>query len=127
MYEKSIGFAGFYRFHFGQGVTKKCRLSWLTNSALVYEPNAGGGCTVSANEYRCAHGAQINFGDLLYVTPYFTLGAIKALYNTNSILSIYLFSKKQMSCYTKQWLLCSRYSFEHPHDDEFKTVHEGMF
>jgi hypothetical protein len=21
-----------------QGVTKKCRLSWLTNSALVYEP-----------------------------------------------------------------------------------------
>jgi hypothetical protein len=31
-------------------------------------PNAGeGGCGVSANEYSCAHGAQINFGD---VTPY---------------------------------------------------------
>jgi hypothetical protein len=29
---------------FNQGVTKGCRLSWLTNSALVYEPpNAGGG------------------------------------------------------------------------------------
>jgi len=27
----------------------------------------GGGCGVSANEYSCAHGAQINFGDL---TPY---------------------------------------------------------
>jgi hypothetical protein len=32
-------------------------------------PNAaggagGGGCGVSANEYSCAHGAQINFGDL---------------------------------------------------------------
>ncbi len=25
-----------------QGVTKRCRLSWLTHSALVYEPNAGG-------------------------------------------------------------------------------------
>ncbi len=25
-----------------QGVTKKCRLSWLTNSALVYEPKCGG-------------------------------------------------------------------------------------
>ena len=25
-----------------QGVTKRCRLSWLTNSALVYEPNFGG-------------------------------------------------------------------------------------
>jgi hypothetical protein len=28
-----------------------------------------GGCGVSANEYICAHGAQINFGDL---TPYLT-------------------------------------------------------
>jgi hypothetical protein len=25
------------------GVTKRCRLSWLSNSALVYGPNAGGG------------------------------------------------------------------------------------
>jgi hypothetical protein len=52
-----------------QGVTKRGRLSWLTNSALVYEPKCGGGggggdCGISANEYSCA---QINFGDL---TPY---------------------------------------------------------
>jgi hypothetical protein len=35
-------------------------------------PNAGGGggCGVSADEYSCAHGAQISFGDL---TPYLTL------------------------------------------------------
>jgi hypothetical protein len=26
-----------------QAVTKRCRLSWLTNSALVYEPKCGGG------------------------------------------------------------------------------------
>ncbi len=33
-------------------------------------PNAGGGgCGVSANEYSCADGAQINFGD---PTPYLT-------------------------------------------------------
>jgi hypothetical protein len=25
-----------------QGVTKRCRLSWLTNSAHVYEPKCGG-------------------------------------------------------------------------------------
>jgi hypothetical protein len=33
--------------------------------------NAGreGGCGVSANEYSCTHGAQINLGDL---TPYLT-------------------------------------------------------
>jgi hypothetical protein len=30
---------------------------------------AGLDCGVSANEYSCAHGAQINFGDL---TPYLT-------------------------------------------------------
>jgi hypothetical protein len=39
----------------GQGVTKRCRLSWLTNSALVYEPKCGGSCGVSANEYSCFH------------------------------------------------------------------------
>ncbi len=31
----------------------------------------GGGCGASANEYSCAHGAPINFGDL---TPYITYG-----------------------------------------------------
>ncbi len=51
-----------------QGVTKRCRLSWLTNSALVHEPKCvgGGGFGVSASE-RLYTGAQINFGDL---TPY---------------------------------------------------------
>jgi hypothetical protein len=41
-----------------QGVTKRCRLSLLTNSALVYESKCGemgGSCGVSANEYNCAH------------------------------------------------------------------------
>jgi hypothetical protein len=49
----------------GQGVTKVCRLSWLTNSALLYEHKCGGRagvCGVSANEYSCAHGVQINLG-----------------------------------------------------------------
>ncbi len=59
-------------------VTKRCRLSLLTNSVLVYEPKCtkwgGGGesCGITAkwaNGYSCAHGAQINFGDL---TPYLT-------------------------------------------------------
>ncbi len=55
---------------FHQGVTKRCRLSGLTNSALVYEPKCGGrggDCGISANEYRCTHRAQINLGNL---TPY---------------------------------------------------------
>jgi hypothetical protein len=36
-----------------QGVTKRCCLSWLTNSALVNEPKCegGGGLRASANEY----------------------------------------------------------------------------
>jgi hypothetical protein len=56
-------------------VTRRSRPSWLTNSALVYEPKCGGGggYGVSANELSCAHGAYINFGDL---TPYLTCGKI---------------------------------------------------
>jgi hypothetical protein len=40
-----------------QGVIKRCRLSWLTNSALVYESKCEGRgrCRVSADEYSCAH------------------------------------------------------------------------
>jgi hypothetical protein len=45
-----------------QGVTKGCR--WLTNSYLIYAPKCGGGLQGPASEYSCAHGAQINFGDL---------------------------------------------------------------
>jgi hypothetical protein len=35
-------------FHLYQGITKRCRLYWLTNSTLVYEPKCGGreGCGV---------------------------------------------------------------------------------
>jgi hypothetical protein len=57
-----------------QGVTKRCRLSWLTNSSLVYEHKCGG-FGVSANEHtvQLYTGAQINFGDL---TPYFTYAAL---------------------------------------------------
>jgi hypothetical protein len=42
-------------------VTIRCRLSWLTNSALVHiwAPIRGReGCGVSANEYSCAHGTH---------------------------------------------------------------------
>jgi|688.fasta_scaffold573922_2 hypothetical protein len=56
--------------HINQGVTKRCRLYWLTKSAHVNETKCGGDgeCYgVSANEYSCALGFQINFGDL---TPY---------------------------------------------------------
>ncbi len=68
--ELSVGQAVQIRVSPQQGATKRCRLSWLTNSALVYEPirgeRGGGGGGVSVNSYRygCTHGAQINFGDL---------------------------------------------------------------
>jgi hypothetical protein len=41
-----------------QGVTKRCRLSLLTNSTLVLRVQMrgeGGSCGVSAIEYSCAH------------------------------------------------------------------------
>jgi hypothetical protein len=58
---------------FIQGVTKRCRLSWLTTRALVCEPKCGEmgvAGSHSANEYIKAHGAQINFGDL---TPHLAM------------------------------------------------------
>ncbi len=33
----------FILIYYIQGVTMRCRLSWLTNSAFVYEPKCGGG------------------------------------------------------------------------------------
>ncbi len=40
--ELSVGQAVQIRVSPQQGVTKRCRLSWLTNSVLVYEPKCGG-------------------------------------------------------------------------------------
>ncbi len=52
-------------FLYFQRVTKRCRLSCLTNSALVYmSPNAGGGGGWLRGR---SHWVHINFGDL---TPY---------------------------------------------------------
>ncbi len=49
-----------------QGVTKRCRLSWLTNSALVYEPKyeEGGGLLGLSQWVKLYTGAQINFRNL---------------------------------------------------------------
>ncbi len=65
----------FYNNLWGQGVTKRCCLSWLTNSAFVSESKCGGmGRTAGSQPISTSmqvtwHGAQINFGDL---TPYLT-------------------------------------------------------
>jgi hypothetical protein len=52
----------------GQGVTKRCRLSLLTNSALVYESKCGGGEVGVAGSQPMNKG-QMNLGDL---PPYLT-------------------------------------------------------
>ncbi len=58
-----------------QGITKKCRLSLLTNSALVYKSKCGGDWGVAGSQSMSTavhitwHVAQINFGDL---PSYFT-------------------------------------------------------
>jgi hypothetical protein len=47
-------------------VTKRCRLSWLTNSAIVYEPKRGGRVELRglSQWVQLYTGDQINFGDL---------------------------------------------------------------
>ncbi len=57
-----------------QGVTKRCRLSWLTNSVLVYEPKCGGEVGVAGSQQMstAVHlEPQIKFVNL---TPYLTFG-----------------------------------------------------
>jgi hypothetical protein len=50
----------------------RCRLSLLTNSALVYEPKyRARGVAGSQPMSTTVYGTQINFGDL---TPYLTYG-----------------------------------------------------
>ncbi len=69
----------------------------------------GGSCGVSANEYSCAHGAQINFGDLTtYLTyacheqkrkprsPEYPIGTIS---NFDEITKIFYFCQ----CYRFRW------------------------
>jgi hypothetical protein len=56
-----------------QGVTKRCRLSLLTNSTLVIRVQMRGSCGVSANEYSCAHHVTWSPNKLWRSTPYLTL------------------------------------------------------
>ncbi len=74
-----------------QGVTKRCRLSWLTNSALVYEPKCGerGEITGLQPMVQLYTGAQINVGDL---TPYLTYGKNKNVFHKNVLFKYAKFS-----------------------------------
>jgi hypothetical protein len=71
-----------------QGVTKRCRLSWLTNKALMRwgVGGWGGDCWVSAN------GEQIYFGDLTLNLP-FSQRVLNDLWRT------------RLSCGSMIWLL----------------------
>ncbi len=53
-------------------------LGWPVSPSYI-SPNVGEGCCgVSANEYSCAHEAQINFGEL---TPYLTYATTYLYYS----------------------------------------------
>jgi hypothetical protein len=94
-------FNGDVVFYFLQGVTKRCRLPWLTKSGLIYEPKCGveEGCGVSAKEYSCAHGAQINFGDL---TPILFLANISLTDRMFCFLNRIIFLKEKKSFFSLQ-------------------------
>ncbi len=64
-----------------QGVTKKCRLSLLTNSALVIRVQMRGegeSCGVSANEKSCAHHVTWSSNKLWRSTSIFNLQYVHA-------------------------------------------------
>jgi hypothetical protein len=49
-------------------VTKRCRLSWLANIAIIYEPKCGGRGGVEGSQLYT--GDQINFGELTLFLTY---------------------------------------------------------
>jgi hypothetical protein len=54
----------------GPGVTNRCRLFWLTNSALVYEPKRGGTGVVAGvltNEYSWTQEPKETLEILLHI------------------------------------------------------------
>jgi hypothetical protein len=64
---------------FKQGVAKRCRLFWLTNSALVYEPKCRG-YGVSANEYCCTQEPKLTLKILLHSQPTYELKVSEPYY-----------------------------------------------
>jgi hypothetical protein len=61
---------------FDLGVTKRCSLSWLTNSSLAYEPKCGGGDAGTQPLSTAVHRNPTNFGDLtLYLIYGFDIQA----------------------------------------------------
>ncbi len=85
-----------------QGVTKRCRLSWLTNSALVYEPKCGGGgllALVSANEYSCAYHVTWIPNKLWRTTSIFKLWLVGTLWGTALINRAVLRCRKRAPNY----------------------------
>ncbi len=73
---KSTGSKELRVYRLDQGVTKRCRLSLLTNSALVIRVQMrgeGGSCGVSANEYSCAHHVTLSPNKLWRSTSIFKL------------------------------------------------------
>jgi hypothetical protein len=67
---------GFSPVRYKQGVTKRCRLSLLTNSTLViqvYMRREGGSFGVSANEYSCANHVTWSPNELWRSTSIFNL------------------------------------------------------
>ncbi len=86
-----------------QRVTERCRLSWLTKSALVYEPKCGGG---GGGQLRGLSqwvqvyytGAQITFWDLI---PYLT-------YAPSALHPFYGRCFTTTSRYPRNWVGCPR-------------------
>ncbi len=70
-----------------QGVTKNCRLSWLTNSPSYMSPNASFGGVVAGSPepmstaVQCAYGAQKNLGDLIPYVTFDLLYTVQSLIN----------------------------------------------
>ncbi len=62
-----------------QGATQRCRLSWLTNTALAYEPKCGGGGELPGLSQKMSTAVHMEPTITLEISTYLTYGLAWAL------------------------------------------------
>ncbi len=89
-----------------QGVTKRCRLSWLTNSALLYEPKfgrgRGGGCAVSDSK-TAVHRSPNKL--LISNSMWATGNTVHVDKNLEQIMLANFLNKRQSSIRSWHWIV----------------------
>ncbi len=103
-----------------QGVTKRCRLSWLTNSALVYEPKCGGrggvaGSQPMSTDVHRSPNKRWRSNYIFFFLSVYIFSGLECAGRSLAYVAIFVFFERCLdsnpeSCRCKQ----ARYQLSHP-------------